>query len=180
MPKPSMKGSGEAYQSWNSDQAIATSMIALAAMPPGLRPPTSASATSRSRSTGLPPTLGGLFVIIRPPDRLGQVTKRPVCVIPALVAGIQRKASAGAGGWLHAGNKSRHDRRSLRQSRHIKAAGRHRWHPAKLQTVRRSLQPALFLVVLRSARMQRRGQAVLHHLLGFQVGERRVQLLELL
>ena len=28
MPKPSMNGSGEAYQSWNSDHATATAVIA--------------------------------------------------------------------------------------------------------------------------------------------------------
>jgi len=30
------------------------------------------------------------------------------------VAGIQRQASSGAGGWLDAGNKSRHDKESGR------------------------------------------------------------------
>ena len=55
MPNPNMKGSGEAYQSWNSDQQTATTMIALAVSPDGLRPPVSASATSSSRSTFVGP-----------------------------------------------------------------------------------------------------------------------------
>ncbi len=43
--QPNSNGSGEAYQSWNSDQATATAKISLPAMPPASRPPRSASAT---------------------------------------------------------------------------------------------------------------------------------------
>ncbi len=43
---PSEKGSGEAIQSWNSDQASAVSITIFATTPVGLRPPVSASATS--------------------------------------------------------------------------------------------------------------------------------------
>ena len=45
-PKPRTNGSGEAYQSWNSDQPIATPKISLPGKPLSLRPPVSASATS--------------------------------------------------------------------------------------------------------------------------------------
>src|SRR3546814_9381762 len=40
------------------------------------------------------------------------------------------------------------------------------------------LHPALFLIVLHGARMQRRGQAILDHMLRIEVGEGRMQLLE--
>ena len=40
-----MKGSGEAYQSWNSDQAIAVQSRILPAAPAGWRAPVSTSAT---------------------------------------------------------------------------------------------------------------------------------------
>ncbi len=43
---PSENGSGEAIQSWNSDQASAVIITNFATMPVGLRPPVSASATS--------------------------------------------------------------------------------------------------------------------------------------
>ena len=43
-----------------------------------------------------------------------------------------------------------------------------------------SVDPAFLLVVLRGARMQRRREAVLHHLGRIEVGEGRMQLLELL
>ncbi|MGF6228834.1 hypothetical protein QFZ27_002789 [Inquilinus ginsengisoli] len=49
-PKPTRKGRGEAYHSWNSDQAMATTASSAAAAPAGLRPPVSASATSCSSS----------------------------------------------------------------------------------------------------------------------------------
>ncbi len=68
MPKPTMKGSGEAYQSWNSDQATATTVMARAVKPDGLRPPVSASATSCSRSTGVAPGAVGLSAIVSPAD----------------------------------------------------------------------------------------------------------------
>ena len=42
---PSEKGSGDAIQSWNSDQAKAVYITTLAAIPLGLRPPVSASST---------------------------------------------------------------------------------------------------------------------------------------
>ena len=42
----SMKGSGEAYHSWNSDQAIATQSRTLPALPAGARAPVSLCATS--------------------------------------------------------------------------------------------------------------------------------------
>ncbi len=44
------EGQGEAYHSWNSDQAMATPASSVAAAPAGLRPPVSASATSCSSS----------------------------------------------------------------------------------------------------------------------------------
>jgi hypothetical protein len=50
MPNPNAKGSGEAYQSWNKDQAMATALMRVATAPVGLRPPVSASATSCSSS----------------------------------------------------------------------------------------------------------------------------------
>ena len=51
MPKPKTNGSGEAYQSWNSDQAIATAgQSGRRDARPALRPPVSASATSSSSS----------------------------------------------------------------------------------------------------------------------------------
>ena len=50
MPQFSANGSGEAYQSWNTDQISAPTASVAPAMPPTLRPPRSASATSCSRS----------------------------------------------------------------------------------------------------------------------------------
>jgi hypothetical protein len=50
MPMPNVKGSGEAYQIWKSDQAMATAVMIVAVNPVGLRPPVSASATSCSSS----------------------------------------------------------------------------------------------------------------------------------
>ena len=49
---PSAKGSGEAYQSWNSAQASDTAKIRPAVSPRGLRPPVSLSATSCCRASG--------------------------------------------------------------------------------------------------------------------------------
>ena len=62
MPNPNTNGSGEAYQSWNSDQQMATTMIARAAIPDGLRPPVSDSATSSSSSALVGP-LAALFAM---------------------------------------------------------------------------------------------------------------------
>ena len=45
-----MKGSGEAYQSWNSDQAIATHSSTCPAVPAGARAPVSLCATSSCRA----------------------------------------------------------------------------------------------------------------------------------
>ena len=52
MPTPKVKGSGEAYQSWNSAQASDTAKITVAATPVGLRAPVSASATSCCSASG--------------------------------------------------------------------------------------------------------------------------------
>jgi hypothetical protein len=52
MPKPKVKGSGEAYQSWNSAQAMETAKITAAVTPVGLRPPVSVSATSFCSDSG--------------------------------------------------------------------------------------------------------------------------------
>src|SRR5262245_64522287 len=118
MPKPSMNGSGDAYQSWNTDQAMAAAVMTRAATPPGLRPPTSASATRCPRSTGLPPTVAVVFSVMESCARAGLQTSR------GTVAGA----------------------------------------PCGFRQSGRSLQPALLLVVLLGARMQRRGEAVLDHL----------------
>ncbi len=52
MPKPSAKGSGEAYQYWNSAQASATANSRCLTRPRGWRPPVSESATSCCRASG--------------------------------------------------------------------------------------------------------------------------------
>ncbi len=46
--KLKMKGSGDAYQSWNRDQASAAPRMISVATRPGLRPPVSADETSSS------------------------------------------------------------------------------------------------------------------------------------
>src|SRR5437868_3364131 len=104
MPKPKVNGSGDAYQSWNSDQPTATAKMNLPVAPGTLRPPVSDSAT--------------------------------ICCSSA--EGFPASAAPNL------------------------------------------LNPAFFLVVARGAFMQRHRQAVLHHVLGLEVRERRVELLELL
>src|SRR5262245_9915614 len=64
MPKPSVNGSGEAYQSWKSDQATATPAMSAAAKPSGLRPPMSASWASSRTSTGLAASLKSVLTTI--------------------------------------------------------------------------------------------------------------------
>ena len=51
MAKFSMKGSGEAIHSWNSDQHRATPRISLPTKPGGVRAPVSDEATSSSSSS---------------------------------------------------------------------------------------------------------------------------------
>ncbi len=51
-PKRSTKGSGEAYQSWNSAQASAVPKISCLAKPAGSRRPVSTSATSSCNAAG--------------------------------------------------------------------------------------------------------------------------------
>ena len=52
MPTPKVKGSGDAYQSWNSAQASDTAKMMPAVTPVGWRPPVSVSATSFCRASG--------------------------------------------------------------------------------------------------------------------------------
>src|SRR5690606_33435143 len=49
MPKLNANGNGEAYHSWNRDQAMAPQKRTAPVIPPTLRPPRSTSATSCSR-----------------------------------------------------------------------------------------------------------------------------------
>src|SRR5688572_32956475 len=51
MPQFTMKGRGEAYQSWYTDQATAIQNTSAPEKPPSLRPPVSASATICCRSS---------------------------------------------------------------------------------------------------------------------------------
>src|SRR5262245_54557490 len=88
-----MKGSGEAYHSWNSDQLTATAMMALAATPPGLRPPMSASATSCSRSDLLAAAAGPFAVIT-------VLSGEPSSGLPALGSNVQRAPKELAERWM--------------------------------------------------------------------------------
>ncbi len=49
---PKVNGNGDAYQNWNSAQASATPKMIFAVMPPGLRAPVSAFATSSCSASG--------------------------------------------------------------------------------------------------------------------------------
>src|SRR5688572_28704526 len=125
-PQPISKGSGEAYQSCQSDHATATEKMLFPAMPAAARPPVSASATSCcSSADGLPCSATGFAT--PPPPRI-----RPL---------LQKKG------------------------------------PDPFSS--RLLQPALLLVVLGRAVVQRSREAVLHHGLRVEHREGRMQLLEL-
>ncbi len=72
-PMPITNGSGEAYQSWNSDQKTAVKRRICAAIPVGLRPPVSASATSCSSSDGISVAVAAVLSVIAPPTSHGYV-----------------------------------------------------------------------------------------------------------
>src|SRR5688572_21898606 len=136
MPKPRTNGSGEAYQSWKSEQPTATQKMSWPTGPPTLRPPVSASATICCSSSG---GLTGSALIFRLPKRKG--------------AGLAARP------WMSSRTPLLRQRSGIQS--HL-------------------FDPALLLVVLRGAVVQRGGEAVLHHVLGLEVGERGMQLLELL
>src|SRR5690606_36040110 len=134
MPQFKAKGSGEAYQSWNSDHSSAPSASVAPAMPPAWRPPRSTSATSCSRSAVV--VDGSVFIEF--PQRVRVAGRRGAPGAPW--SGIMVKQGPAAAPGRAAGRCGR-------------------------------LEHALFFEVLLGARVQRRGQAVLDHVLGLQVRE---------